>query len=78
MCKIWKNLDKCQPLPSLPDKYNKDKGFKRNIMLTDILKLVDNKENIYKFRSQVVNFTSNTIAIIVEKKNDIMLQRICQ
>ena len=51
---IWNSLtNKCKPLPSLPIKYNQDKGFRSNVPLSDILRELNHSNIIYKPTIQV-------------------------
>ncbi len=68
---IWNSLtNKCNPLPSLPIKYNQDKGFRRNIPLSDILKQLNRTNIIYKPTMQIINFNTKVIGVIASKEDD--------
>tara|TARA_B100000795_G_scaffold199322_1_gene153171 strand:- start:15960 stop:21974 length:6015 start_codon:yes stop_codon:yes gene_type:complete len=68
---IWSNLvNKCKPLSSLPETYNKLKEFRSNITINEILKILDKSSIIYDPAIQIVNFNSKVIGVIAVKKSD--------
>ena len=68
---IWNNLEtKCNPLPSMPEKYNKTLDFKENISALRILKILSKNTMKYKILQQVVNFQNKVIGIYASKKNE--------
>jgi hypothetical protein len=69
---IWSNLvNKCNPLSSLPETYNKDKGFSNNIQSSKIIKILNKTSISYNISTQIVNFNSKVIGILAVKKTDI-------
>ena len=54
----------CQPLPSIPKKYN----FKQPILLNDLLVIINNLED-YNIKYQILNYQSKVIGVFCEKNN---------
>jgi len=68
---VWSNITtKCRPLPSMPHVYNDKHGFSSNISFDKAKDIFDKSDTAYMFKTQVVNFNSKTIGILVEKKAD--------
>ena len=68
---IWKNLvTKCQPLPSMPEKYNNDLNFKENVSASDIIGEISKGTLGYKVKSQVINFETKVIGILAINKKE--------
>jgi hypothetical protein len=68
---IWTSLNgKCKPLPSLPVVYNEDKGFRRNIVVDELIRNLNHSNIIYKPKMQVLNFNSKVIGVVASKEDD--------
>ena len=67
---IWQNLvTKCRPLPSMPEKYNSNLTFKENISASSIIHEISKGLLGYTVTSQVVNFETKVIGILVSKRD---------
>jgi len=65
---IWHNLvTKCRPLPSMPEKYNSTHSFKENINASSIIHEISKGLLGYTVTSQIVNFETKVIGILVSK-----------
>ena len=68
---LWDSVtNKCLPLFSLPDVYNKDEGFIGNISPTSILRYLQKSKSNYNFKSQIVNLNNKVIALLLQNKNN--------
>lgn len=68
---LWDSVtNKCLPLFSLPEVYNKDEGFIGNISPTSILRYLQKSKSIYNFQSQIVNLNNKVIALLLKNKNN--------
>ena len=68
---IWTDLTvKCKPLPSMPDEYNQKYDFKTNIELVKILRILTESNSVYVFKTQVANYNSRVIGVVLQKGDD--------
>ena len=64
---LWESVTKkCLPLFSLPEIYNRDEGFVGNISALSMLTYLKRSNSIYKFESQIVNYNSKVVAILLK------------
>ena len=65
---IWDGVTKkCLPLFSMPNTYNKEKGFKNNISVDSIMRYLNRYNSEYKFKTQLVNNNTKVIGLLLER-----------
>lgn len=68
---MWKSITKkCVPLFSMPEIYNKDKNFTNNISPLSIITYLTRSNSIYNFKTQIVNYNTKVIGLLLAKKSD--------
>ena len=68
---IWTDLTvKCKPLPSMPAEYNQKYDFHENLGLNEIFQILQASKSVYKFKTQIANYSSKTIGILLQKGED--------
>ena len=66
---IFHNLKtKCKPLPSLPEKYNKELKFRQPIELNPMINILKRKTMNYRILYQIVNYNLKVIGLYVINK----------
>jgi len=61
---------KCQPLPSMPDIYNREQGFQSNIEFYKIKHELDKGQLPFVFSTQLVNFETKVIGCLAVNPSD--------
>ncbi len=68
---IWKDLSqRCKPLPSMPNSYNKVYNFKENIHFKNLISILNRINSNYLFKKQILNYSHKVIGIIASNKNN--------
>ena len=68
---IWRNLvTKCNPLPSMPEKYNNTLDFKENVIAPVIIAELQKGLLGYQLESQIINFETKVIGVLATKEGE--------